>query len=155
MVRWAKEVTAYRTPGPAREEVQRRLHETIVEHRPDVLIAHSLGSVVAYETLHQEGTPHVPLWVTVGSPLAVPKVIFDRLVPTPEGGMGVRPRAVGRWANLADPGDPVAIPIKGISRSFRGVDSDEHGVIHQGFKFHHAEYYLKSTEVARLLASAA
>ena len=155
MVRFAKEVSAYQNPGPAREAVQQRLLDVVDRHRPDVLIAHSLGSVVAYETLHRLDAPHVPLWVTVGSPLALPKVVFDRLTPAPEAGRGVRPHEVGRWANLADPGDPVAIPAKGVSRRFAGVESDEHDVIHHGFKFHHAESYLKSAGLARVLATVA
>ncbi|MEJ8669215.1 hypothetical protein WKI71_14370 [Streptomyces sp. MS1.AVA.1] len=83
MARLAKEVVAYQTPGSDREEVRRRLREAIDRHHPDVLVAHSLGSVIAYETLHGTGTPHVPLWVTIGSPLALPKVVFDRLDPAP------------------------------------------------------------------------
>jgi hypothetical protein len=49
----------------------------------------------------------------------------------------------------------VALPAKGVSRRFDGVDSDEHAVVHQGFKFHHAEQYLRSPALARLLATAA
>ncbi|MFG3319742.1 serine peptidase [Streptomyces sp. NPDC048171] len=154
MVRFAKEVAAYQRRGPARDAVQQRLREALDRNRPDVLIAHSLGSVVAYETLHQDGTPLLPLWVTVGSPLALPKAVFDRLNPSPEGGRGSRPPRVARWANLADPGDPVAIPAKGVSRRFAGVDSDEQHVVHHGFKFHHAESYLKSACLADVLATA-
>ncbi|MEV5909533.1 serine peptidase [Streptomyces chartreusis] len=155
MARLAKEVVAYQTPGTVRAEVQRRLSEAVDLHRPDALVAHSLGSVVAYETLHRTGTPHIPLWVTIGSPLALPKVVFDRLDPGPVDGMGARPGVVGRWANLADPGDLVALPAKGVSRRFTGVVSDDHVVIHQGFKFHHAEKYLRSPALARLLATVA
>ncbi|MFC5216853.1 serine peptidase [Streptomyces coerulescens] len=155
MARLAKEVVAYQAPGTGRTAVQQRLSEAIDLHRPDVLVAHSLGSVVAYETLHRAGTAHIPLWVTIGSPLALPKVVFDRLAPAPVDGMGTRPDAVGRWANLADPGDLVALPAKGVSRRFSGVESDDHVVVHQGFKFHHAEKYLQSPALARLLASVA
>ncbi|WP_328881867.1 serine peptidase [Streptomyces sp. NBC_00299] len=155
MARLAKEVVAYQTPGSDRDEVRRRLREAIDRHRPDALVAHSLGSVIAYETLHGTGTPHVPLWVTIGSPLALPKVVFDRLDPAPVADRGARPHAVGRWANLADPGDLVALPAKGVSRRFSGVDSDDHVVVHQGFRFHHAEKYLQAPALARLLATAA
>ncbi|MCX4715084.1 serine peptidase [Streptomyces virginiae] len=154
MVRFVKEVAAYQRSGPARDAVQQRLREALDRHQPDVLIAHSLGSVVAYETLHHDGTPPLPLWVTVGSPLALPKAIFNQLNPSPEAGRGARPPQVARWTNLADPGDPVAIPAKGVSRRFVGVDSDEHHVVHRGFKFHHAESYLKSAGLANVLATA-
>lgn len=93
----------------------------------DVVIAHSLGSVVAYETLWATGIA-VPTLVTVGSPLAVPQ-IFPRLTPAPVEGRGARPSGVGRWCNLADVGDVVAIPIGGIARNFDGLDADLHDTI--------------------------
>ncbi|MCX5209298.1 serine peptidase [Kitasatospora sp. NBC_00240] len=152
MGRLVREVARYLTVGPAREQVQNRLTEAIERHRPDVLIAHSLGSVVAYETLHGHQGPAVPLWVTLGSPLAAPKAIFHRLTPAPVGGFGSRPERARRWANLADPGDLVAIPAKGVSRCFTGVESDRHDLIH-AFDFHKAANYLKAPQLARLLAT--
>ncbi|GLZ38743.1 hypothetical protein Acsp05_23670 [Actinokineospora sp. NBRC 105648] len=47
--------------------------ETIQAHQPDVVIAHSLGSVVAYEALWNSGAT-VDLLITLGSPLALPNV---------------------------------------------------------------------------------
>ncbi len=154
MVHFVKEVHAYQSRGPAREQVQRRLLDALEHHRPDVLIAHSLGSVVAYEALHLLGddAPPIPLWLTLGSPLALPKVVFDHLEPAPLDGMGARPPAVRRWVNLADPGDLVAIPAKGISRRFSGVDVDRTCSIH-AFDFHKATNYLRTGELADLLAT--
>jgi pimeloyl-ACP methyl ester carboxylesterase len=61
---------------------------------PAVVIAHSLGSVVGFEMLHEyRGT--VPLWVTLGSPLALRAVVWPRLRPTPP----ATPDAVQRWLN--------------------------------------------------------
>ncbi|MGW7386664.1 hypothetical protein [Streptomyces sp. NPDC054794] len=151
IVRFVKEVAAYQAMTAAREAVQARLRTTLERVRPDVLIAHSLGSVVAYETLHLlPATVPVPLWVTLGSPLALPKAVFDRLTPAPSGGRGARPAAVQRWANLADRGDLVAIPPKGISRRFSQVESDNDCSIH-AFDFHLAANYLKTSELAALL----
>ncbi|MFI1953198.1 hypothetical protein ACH437_15340 [Streptomyces xinghaiensis] len=154
MVRFVKEVSAYQAPGPAREGVQQRLCAALDRHRPDVLIAHSLGSVVAYETLHllRDDAPPVPLWVTLGSPLALPKAVFDRLTPAPVVGLGARPPAVGHWANLADAGDLVAIPAKGVSRRFSGVNTDGTCSIH-AFDFHKVTNYLKTRELARILTT--
>ncbi|KAK1184436.1 serine peptidase [Streptomyces sp. NBS 14/10] len=152
MVRFAREVYRYLQPVSAREAVQERVREAIVTHRPDVVIAHSLGSVVAYEVLHDCRDAKVPLLVTLGSPLALPKAVFHRLTPGPDRGRGRKPQAVDRWANLADPGDLVALPVKGISRLFDGVESDQHCSAHQTYRFHHVEQYLKTSKLARLLA---
>jgi hypothetical protein len=151
MVRFVREVAAYQAMSGAREAVQARLRTALERVRPDVLIAHSLGSVVAYETLHPlpDAAP-VPLWVTLGSPLALPKAVFDRLSPAPADGRGARPAAVRRWANLADRGDLVALPPKGISRRFGGVESDGECSIH-AFDFHLAANYLKTDELTALL----
>jgi hypothetical protein len=48
-------------------------------------------------------------FVTVGSPLGLRSVIFDRLDPAPVDGSGVWPAGVRRWTNIADPGDVVAL----------------------------------------------
>ncbi|MDX3847866.1 serine peptidase [Streptomyces europaeiscabiei] len=153
MVRWAREVCLYLQPSAAREAVQKRVREAIAAHQPDVVIAHSLGSVIAYEVLHNCRDIQVPLLVTLGSPLALPKTVFPRLTPSPGHGRGKKPQAVHRWANLADPGDLVAVPVKGISRRFDGVESDQHCSVHQTYRFHHVEQYLKTPKLARLLAS--
>ncbi|MEU4300117.1 hypothetical protein [Kitasatospora aureofaciens] len=152
VVRFVKEVAAYQATGMIRERVQDRLRTALEQHRPDVLIAHSLGSVVAYETLHllQDDTAPIPLWVTLGSPLAIPTAVFDRLTPPPADGLGTRPAAVKRWANLADVGDLVAVPPKGISRRFHGVESDESCSI-DALDFHLAGNYLKNEKLARIL----
>ncbi|MEU9925229.1 serine peptidase [Streptomyces griseoluteus] len=153
MVRLAREVCLYLQPAAAREAVQERVREAIAAHQPDVVIAHSLGSVIAYEVLHDCRDAQVPLLITLGSPLALPKAVFHRLTPSPDHGRGEKPQAVHRWANLADPGDLIALPVKGISRRFDGVESDQHCSVHQTYRFHHVEQYLKTPTLARLLAS--
>ncbi|MBB1151734.1 MULTISPECIES: serine peptidase [Amycolatopsis] len=150
LVRFAKEAVAYLSPGGARDAVQERLRAALQRHQPEVVLAHSLGTVATYEILHESAGPSVPLWITLGSPLAFPKAVFERLTPAPREGRGTRPHRVGRWANLADPGDLVAVPIGGVSRCFAGVDSDDHDVIH-AWDFHKAGNYLKSRRLARLL----
>jgi hypothetical protein len=113
----------------------------------DIVIAHSLGSVVAYETLWATGI-EVPTLVTVGSPLAVPQ-IFDRLTPAPVASRGAKPPGVGRWCNIADIGDIVAIPIGGIARHFDGLDRDRHDTI--GLDPHKLASYLSCKELGDAL----
>jgi hypothetical protein len=143
-----KEVAAYlREPdGPARRAVRQRVADAITDSRADVVIAHSLGSVVAYETLWERPELSVDLLVTLGSPLALPKVVLPRLEPGERG----RPPGVRRWVNLADPGDLVAVPRRGVGRAFAGVDADEEASIGV-FDFHRVKNYLRVDRVANWL----
>ncbi|MFF4352642.1 hypothetical protein [Streptomyces sp. NPDC001530] len=147
-----REVAAYvRDPdGPQRAAARARVTTAIAEHRPQVVIAHSLGSVVAYEALWELPETPVELLVTLGSPLALPHAVFPRLQPAPQQARGARPPGVRRWVNLADPGDLVALPPGGIRRGFADVDTDEHTVIH-GFDFHLVKNYLASAGLRRAL----
>ncbi len=54
-----------------------------------VLVGHSLGSVVAYEAAHRLAQP-LPLLVTLGSPLGLRTIIYERLRPN-------RPASPCRW----------------------------------------------------------
>ncbi|WP_327358121.1 serine peptidase [Streptomyces sp. NBC_01304] len=135
----------------ARDEVAAR----IVRHRPRVVVAHSLGSVVAYEALHATPDAGVELFLTLGSPLAMPGVVFERLDPAPAGASpaarGIRPAGAARWVNLADPGDPVAVP-PGLANVFDGVHLDHTSVVGALFGFHHAKNYLRSAVTAATLS---
>jgi hypothetical protein len=55
--------------------------EVVRTHRPRVLLARSLGSVVAYEALRGDPGLRVEPFVTLGSPLAMHAVVFERLRP--------------------------------------------------------------------------
>ena len=85
-----------------REKALRRVAE-LMDSSTQVLIGHSLGSVVAYEAAHLIDA-HCPLLLTLGSPLGLDTVVFDRLVPQPPG----YPDHIGRWTNVADLDDLVA-----------------------------------------------
>ncbi len=73
-----------------------------------VVIAHSLGSVVAYEVLAAEEGPARLDLVTIGSPLGHHAVIGADLEPPLVDGIGRWPRCVRRWTNVTAIGDPVA-----------------------------------------------
>lgn len=128
----------------AREEVA----ATIAAHRASVVIAHSLGSVVAYEALCAHPELRVDLLITIGSPLAIRGMVYDRLIPPPG---PEEPRSVGSWVNLADPGDVCAVPIGGIARSF-AIDKDVQAPIGV-FAFHSATKYLGCNSLAEILAN--
>ena len=52
----------------------------------------------------------------------MPDIVFERL--SPHGGRRGRPPGVGKWINLADPGDIIAVPLGGISAKFKHVTAD-------------------------------
>jgi hypothetical protein len=53
-----------------------------------VIIAHSLGSIVAYEALCDHPAWPVHTFVTIGSPLGIRNLIFEKLQPIPSRGRG-------------------------------------------------------------------
>lgn len=66
-----KDVHSYLFNSTLRSLIQQRLRtELVTTPGPCILVAHSLGSIVAYDVLHQLGNRiTVPLWITLGSPL--------------------------------------------------------------------------------------
>jgi hypothetical protein len=143
------ELLRYFTDTRARSEIVADLADTLHRVRPRILIAHSLGSVVAYETLWEHAGIEVDLLVTLGSPLAMPDLVYDRLAAHP--GPRARPPGVRRWINIADRGDIIAIPSGGIPRRFSGVAADIPDTIHT-FDFHLVTHYLGCPATTAALA---
>jgi hypothetical protein len=153
-----KEVTQYLTgPQERREAVRAHVANCIAkamsdgapDQAPVVVLAHSLGSVVAFEALHARPDLQVDLLITLGSPLAIPRAVFHRLQPAPVGDVGLRPPNVRRWLNISDAGDLVAIP-RPLTTYFPDIDldlSDSIGL----FNFHLVGGYLASPAVAASL----
>ncbi|MER8041238.1 alpha/beta hydrolase [Streptomyces sp. NPDC094032] len=129
---------------------------------PNVVVAHSLGTVVALETLHEHGTrpdapntprPDVPLLVTLGSPLGIRTAVQPRVRPHPL----ATPASVGRWLNFWDRDDLVAARphlesfvrpnAAAVVPASRRVDSD-------GAWVHPAAKYLAQPAVAGPLVEA-
>ena len=120
-----------------------------------VVVGHSLGSVVAYEALSAHPEWPVRALVTLGSPLGIRNLIFDRLVPAPaaEGPAGVRggwPGGVRSWVNVADAGDVVAL-VKDLRPLFGGkVDCY---LVHNGSHAHDVLPYLTAAETGAAIAA--
>ena len=115
-----------------------------------VVVGHSLGSIVAYEALCQNPQWQIDTLVTIGSPLGIPNLIFDRLVPAPIDGCGRHPE-VRQWVNVADSGDIVAL-VKELEPLFEGRVQDR--LIYNGASAHHAARYLTARETGAAIASA-
>ncbi|WUD70693.1 hypothetical protein OG937_02850 [Streptomyces sp. NBC_00510] len=151
------EVAAYMRAEDATERVAAReeVATRIARHQPRIVIAHSLGSVVAYEALQAHPELQPELLLTLGSPLALPRVVYDRLIPAPRASgavlQGIRLPGQTRWVNIADPGDPVAVPPQ-LSKHFAGIALDHTSVISAHYRFHHATNYLESATSAATIA---
>jgi hypothetical protein len=148
-------------PG-MRGQIQQRLLDEIIAAggHPVTLVAHSQGSIIAYEVLSTLGRERLVLdtLVTIGSPLGLQEV-QDFLVPSK---LEV-PRLVPSWHNYADPMDPVALD-KGIGNDFAPSElgtrvQDEVIVNGQtrrlwGFNPHSAVGYLAHPSVRRVVNGA-
>ena len=105
-----------------------------------VVVGHSLGSVVAYEALCALPGHRVRALVTLGSPLGIPNLIFDRLDPAPTAGRGRWPGGPGlAWTNIADRRDVVAL-VKDLRPVF-GSEVACH-LVPNGSHVHDATHYL-------------
>ena len=102
---------------PARELICSELVNVLRNHREDkiMLIAHSMGSIIAYDVLTLEASD-VPIdtFVTIGSPLGLP-IIKSRIVaerkqdPSQRGTLKTPENIDSHWYNLADLRDKIAI----------------------------------------------
>ncbi|MBT1093526.1 hypothetical protein [Streptomyces sp. Tu102] len=143
MVSDLKQVRRYLTDPGLRDAARERVLDAIGEDTR-VVVAHSLGSVVAYEALCARPGHGVRALVTIGSPLGIPHLILHRLEPKPVGlGGAVRGVWPGgeqlAWTNIADEGDVVAL-VKDLRPSF---GDGLHGVrVNNGARAHDATAYL-------------
>jgi alpha-beta hydrolase superfamily lysophospholipase len=73
-----KQLTQFLDSPQTKSKVLARVDEEI-DDSTRIVIGHSLGLVVAYEYLCRYQPAGVELFVTFGSPLGIPNVIFTRL----------------------------------------------------------------------------
>jgi hypothetical protein len=147
-----KQVSTYFDDKKKRAAIQEKVAGAIADDTR-VIVGHSLGSVVAYEVLFAHPHEQVRALVTLGSPLGLRNVVFDRLRPAPAAPPGSK-RAVGAWppvrmwANVADTGDVVAAvedlrPLFGAGiRQLR---------VHNGAKAHDMTSYLTDPRTGELI----
>ncbi|HEY7546914.1 MAG TPA: hypothetical protein VID27_18625, partial [Blastocatellia bacterium] len=152
----------------ARDVLQSELARTLISHHQAgdqmMLIAHSIGSNIAYDVLRDLGYParqiDVAYLVTMGSPLGLQVVKekirrerWDNKVRTPS-------VVTRRWVNFADPRDPVAIDTclaDDYAPNSRGISVQDDLVLndyHRGERQnpHKCYGYLRTPEMSRLIA---
>jgi hypothetical protein len=135
-------------------EVRARVHERLERHLTadtKVVIAHSLGTVIAYQVLCTRPDLQVDL-ITLGSPLGDPNMVFPLLQPPPVDGQGVWPAGVARWTNVAAEGDLATAACPRLAEAFG--DRVEDHLVFNGRHAHNAEPYLNSAPTGAALADA-
>lgn len=142
-----RQVRLYLTDLTIRNSVRERVAKVVSEDTR-VMVGHSLGSVVAYETLCAHPEWPVRVFVSLGSPLGIRRLVFDRLDPSPmkisdSRLVGHWPGSVKQWANIADEGDVVAL-VKDIRLSFG--DNIMSCIINNGAHAHDVTPYLTAAE---------
>jgi hypothetical protein len=142
------DVSHYMTDAAARAEIDRGVCSAVTPGIDAVVVSHSLGTVVAYSSLMgKSGTPwpgvRVPLFVTLGSPLAV-TAVKSRLRPH------AFPPAVGHWLNAMDEDDVVSLhPL--TSKHFNTGRTIENDITidNRTSNQHGIDGYLDDKDVAR------
>lgn len=159
-----RDLHLYNTDTRVRQALQKRLRDALAKATGGriMLIAHSMGSIIAYDVLRDLGreNPRFVLdhFVTIGSPLGLPQVKAtihgeNRVVRTPT--------VVRQWTNFADRCDPVAVDVH-LADDFQpndaGVRVHDDLVINgyrspKGDANHHKLYgYLRAPEVSTVIA---
>jgi hypothetical protein len=154
----------YRNDDQLRQAVQARLLKRLRSargwRRRVMLIAHSMGSIVAYDVLrdHTQALRGLEIahFVTIGSPLGL-----GELKPVVGGPLRV-PECVAQWSNYSDPKDPVSSWDTSLSDNYeansRGVTVSDHLVVN-GYMSpagkanpHKIFGYLRTPELSELIA---
>lgn len=139
-----------KNPG-IRDTIEAGVRQAIVPDVPTVVVAHSLGTVVAYNLLRREGQAQrwqVPLFVTLGSPLAV-KAIRAALAPIDH------PACAAAWFNAMDERDVVALyPLTSDRFDVEPAILNKTDVQNHTANRHGISGYLDDAEVARRIHAA-
>lgn len=117
--------------------------------RPDtrVLLAHSLGTIVAYSCLLAHPEWDIDTFVTIGSPLGGD--MADSLLPPAVDGRRQFPSCVRRWVNVRAVGDVVATDLDG---RFAGPVEDR--LVDNGHRAHDPVTYLNARVTGEAVARA-
>jgi hypothetical protein len=114
-----------------------------------VVVGHSLGSVVAYHVLHSQTDVRVPLFATVGSPLAI-SAVERRLKVRPS-----QPTCVNKWYNAFDRKDIVALNPLNKNHFKVSVRIENNAKVYNDTENHHGiSGYLRDRNIASKISEA-
>jgi hypothetical protein len=117
-----------------------------MESRPRLVIAHSLGSVVAYDWLRSHAATSATTLITLGSPLGLRPVLRE-LHPFVDACQAPWPTGIATWVNVAAKEDVVA-SVKELNGLFAGKIHDLPASNSRGTA-HDVTAYLKNVHTAR------
>jgi hypothetical protein len=146
-----RDVYRYLRSVGIRDRIESGVREALRPDVPAVVVGHSLGTVVTYNLLRRDGDREgwqVPLYVTLGSPLAV-TAIRTMLVAREH------PRCAGAWFNAMDPRDIVALhPLDATYFPVEPPIENKVDVVNDTPNRHGITGYLSDPEVARRIHDA-
>jgi hypothetical protein len=152
-----------------RELQKQPLREAVRNGDRVLLIGHSMGSIIAYDSLweldHLEGIKHcVDCFLTIGSPLGM-NYVQKRLIGMNRKEQGIYPGNIRRWVNITARGDLVALDpalandfedmvengdVQGITDLRDGIYN--HYRDEKGLNVHKSYGYLVNPHVAQVIA---
>jgi hypothetical protein len=141
---FTRDVYVYLTYVGVRAQIDQVIADALGDG-PCVVLAHSLGSVVAYNVLRTRSvTPRYPGLVTVGSPLGIRAIKQQLATPL------VSPPCVSHWFNAYDDRDVVAlVPLDAQRFNVTPPIENKGDVLNFTENRHGIEGYLADPEVAR------
>ena len=145
---FTRDVFLYTTRAGVRDEIDQIVAGKLTE-QPTVVVSHSLGTVVAYSVLRTDRRSlRVPLFVTVGSPLAV-RAVRDQFRPLRS------PSSVDAWYNAFDTRDVVALyPLDADNFPVRPAIENNSTVRNHTENRHGIVGYLDNPDVAKRILNA-
>lgn len=151
----------YYRKADVRNRVRDRLTHALQRHEDKniCLIAHSMGSIIAYDVLRmlEQRPPSIDHFVTIGSPLGLP--IVTQHVREEFSNTTV-PRQVRQWTNLADPCDKVVLDCS-LTDDYQPAPGGmrvQNDLIHNGYvdrsgkpDQHNSYGYLRTPELSYII----
>ena len=147
-----RDVWYYLTRNGIRLVIDKKVEQAIPEEEPCVIVAHSLGTLIAYNLLMSRKRSNIRALLTIGSPLGI-ESIFNKL-PT-NNQPRVAPLGVPMWFNARDALDTVAL-YEINAGNYRGdpVVSNYSGVKNKSDNHHGIVEYLHDGVIAKALSDA-
>jgi len=157
------DLAAYHNDKDVRNKLRKIVKDAIKAHKDKriTVIAHSMGSIIAYDAMRELGnedvTCNVQNFITIGSPLGLP--IVAGYIHKEWKNLRT-PSIVRKWSNLADRRDPVAFDTHlndDYEPNDAGVKVQDDLIINnyvdpQGKHNHHKIYgYLRCPEMSELI----